>query len=70
MPVGVQPDTCATAAIRPVDEGAEYAVFSGVGLLLGVVVPYFFNEGEFGRGEFAGKGRVQVELLADLETGS
>ena len=47
-------------AIRPVDKGAENAVFSGVGLLLVVVVPDLFDEGEFGNGKFAGQGRVVV----------
>ncbi len=54
VPVEMQPDTCATAAIRPVDEGAENAVFSGVGLLLVIMVPDLFLEGEFGYGKFAG----------------
>ena len=55
---------------RPVDKCAEYAVFIGVGLLLVIVVPDLFDEGEFGYGEFAVDGGVQVELLPDLETGS
>ncbi len=33
---------------RPVDKGAEDPVFSGIGLLLVVVVPDHFDEGEFG----------------------
>jgi len=41
-------------AIRPVDEGAENAVFSGVGLLLVVVVPDLFLKGERRNGKFAG----------------
>ena len=41
---------------RPVDKGAEYAVFSGVGLLLVIVVPDLFDEGEFGMGKLAGEG--------------
>jgi hypothetical protein len=61
VPVRMKPDTSATAAIRPVDKGAENAVFSGVGLLLVVAVPDLFLKGEFGKGEFAGQGRVAVE---------
>jgi hypothetical protein len=36
----------------PVDKGAEYPVFGWVWLLLVIVVPDFFDEGEFGYGEF------------------
>jgi len=55
MPVRVKPapgyrGKCA------VDKGAEYAVFSGVGLLLVIVVPDLILNGEFGYGGFAGKG--------------
>jgi len=47
---------------HPVNKGAENAVFRGVGLLLVVVVPDCFDEGEFGKGEFAVDEGVQVEL--------
>ena len=55
MPVRVQPAPRYRGKC-PVDKGAEYAVFGGVGLLLVVMVPDLFDEGEFGRVEFAGKG--------------
>ena len=54
--VFMEPGISATAAILPVDKGAEYAVLSGVGLLQGVVVPDFFLKGEFRNDEFAGQG--------------
>ncbi len=41
---------------RPVDKSAKDPVFCGVGLLLVVVVPDRFDEGEFGYGQFAGEG--------------
>ena len=40
---------------RPVDKGAEDAIFSGVDLLLVIMVPDLFDEGEFRIGEFAGE---------------
>ena len=40
----------------PVDKGAEDTVFGGVGLLLVIVVPDFFDKREFGEGELAGEG--------------
>jgi len=47
MPVRVKPAP-GYSGKRPVDKGAEDAVFVGVGLLLVVVVPDLFDEGEFG----------------------
>jgi len=38
----------------PVNKGPEYAVFVWVGLLLVIVVPHFFDKGEFGYRKFAG----------------
>ncbi|MEI6294220.1 MAG: hypothetical protein WCP36_11090 [Methanomicrobiales archaeon] len=38
----------------PVNKGPEYAVFFRVGLLLVIVVPYFFDKGDSAMGEFAG----------------
>ena len=46
VPVGMQPAP-RNGSERPVDKGAENAVFSGVGLLLVVVVPDLFLKGEF-----------------------
>ena len=46
---------------RPVDKGAEYAVFSGVGLLLVIVLTDFFDKGESIMGEFTGEGVGVVE---------
>jgi hypothetical protein len=42
----------------PIDKGAEYAVFVGVGLLLVVVVPDLFLKGEFGGGEEGKEGVI------------
>ena len=53
MPVRVQPAPRYRGE-RPVDKGTEDAVFGGVGLLLVIMVPDLFDEGEFGGGEFAG----------------
>ena len=36
---------------RPVDKGAEYAVFIGVGLLLVIVVPDLFLKGDLWRND-------------------
>ena len=38
----------------PVNRGPEYPVFVRVGLLLVIVVPDLFDEGEFIMGEFTG----------------
>ena len=55
MPVRMQLATRYSSE-RPVDKGAEDAIFSGVDLLLVIMVPDLFDEGEFGTGEFAGEG--------------
>ncbi len=55
MPVRVKSAPC-DGDKRPVDKGAENAVFFGVGLLLVIVVPDLFDEREFSGGEFAGQG--------------
>jgi len=47
----------------PVNKGAENAVFGGVCLLLVIVVPDLFDEGEFGRDEVAGEGGVLLQGL-------
>ena len=48
VPVRMQP-TPRNGGERPVDEGAENAVFSGVGLLLVVMVPDLFLKGDLWR---------------------
>jgi hypothetical protein len=53
MPVRMQPATRYSSE-RPVDKGAEDAIFSGVDLLLVIMVPDRLDEGEFGAGEFTG----------------
>ena len=55
MPVLVQPAP-GNRGEPPVDKCAENPVLSKVGLLLVIVVPDFFNEGEFGVGKFTGQG--------------
>ena len=62
MPVRMKPAPC-DGSKRPVDERAEYAVFGGIGLLLVVVVPDLFDEGEFGYGEFAGFRTSDIPLI-------
>jgi hypothetical protein len=51
---------------RPVDKGAEYAVFGGIRLLLVIVVPDFFDEGVFGYGEFTGFRTSDIPLIGGI----
>ncbi len=61
VPVRVKPAPCYRGK-RPVDKGTEYAVFGGVGLLLVIVVPDFFDKGEFGKVSSRVRGVVVVGM--------
>ena len=79
--VRVEPAPCDRCE-SSIDKGAENAVFYRVGLLLVVVIPDLFDEGEFGLGKLAGKeggwwkihfcpggrrqGRIQVRINEEL----